>query len=237
MNKILAYLGTAAAIGMVALFTLSAPSKSTTLEDALHASVQLENYCSGTVIADPDLSDGEQFTVISAKHCLDAEQGIGTVLTINIPVILGNEYTKDQTPVKMIVKDVSKESDLILLQGMKPSDNPHLPQIGIYGGTPTIGTPTYAFGYPRAESLTVTYGLLGYIISMGEMPELSKSGLWQKSGTAVQGGSSGGSLMIQTDDGFQLIGTLTWGYRGDEGASYWTPISEIREFIDQNKAA
>src|SRR5690606_41285273 len=91
------------------------PSVKKTHNDAANASDQFGKYCSGTVIEDPDLSDGEQVPVISAQHCLDGTQGVGTVLEINIPTIVGNEYVSDKT-VKAIVTSVSDKSDLILIQ-------------------------------------------------------------------------------------------------------------------------
>lgn len=233
MNKVTGSILGLAGAAVVGSITLLPLSNTTSLQDALHASVQLENYCSATVIPDPNKEDGVQLTAITAKHCLDKNQGIGTVLTINIPTIVGNDYGK-LTPVKVIIKDVSKESDLVLLQGMSPESDPKIPAISVYGGLPTTGTWAYAFGYPRAESLTVSPGLLNYVVTDGSFPGLSLSGLWQKSTNATQGGSSGGGLMIETDNGFELVGVLTWGYRTDEGAAYWTPVSEIRKFLEEN---
>lgn len=203
------------------------------IKTALGASVQLEDYCSATRIDDPDLTDGFQNTYLTAKHCMDAEDKIGSTLTIYENVSLGNVYIRSTDGEKVIIKDISETSDLVLMQGMKPGD-PDLPKIHIYPGFVQAGTPVYAFGYPRGESLTVTYGMLSYIIKMDSFPDISKSGLWQKAGVAVQGGSSGGGLMMETDTGFELIGTLTWSYNGDEGASYCTPLFEIQEFLQEN---
>lgn len=206
----------------------------TGLKEALSASVQLEDYCSATSIQDPDLSDGEQVTFLTAKHCMGPNDKIGTVLKVYIPSSYDNQYVRGSEGLKVIVKDISEESDLVLLQGLKPETDPKLPKVSVYGGIPSAGTPAYAFGYPRGESLTITEGLLSYIIEYDGFNDLSKSNLWQKAGTATQGGSSGGGLMVLTDEGFELVGVLAWGYRGDEGASYWTPVTEIRTFLEQN---
>ena len=226
MKKILA------AFGVLLTISACSVSRVSTLEDTLKSSVQLGDYCSGTVIDDPDLSDGEQLTVLTAKHCISETEVIGTILTINTPVIIGNDYGKMEGT-KVIIKDISKTSDLVLLQGLTADDH-KLPKANVYGGLPTAGTPSFAFGYPRGESLTISFGYLGYIISNSFAPELSRSGRWQKTTNAVQGGSSGGGLFVETDNGFELIGTLTWGYRGDEGSSYWTPLDEVHGFLEEN---
>lgn len=221
------------ALGLAAIFVGTQPVQKTNLLDVANASVQLENYCSGTVIEDPDLSDGEQLTVITAKHCMGKEDVIGKVLHIHSASVIGSEYQIGEA-VPVIIKDISKTSDLVLLQGMKPSTDPKLPKMKVYGGTPAFGSLSYAFGYPRGESLTVSLGMLGYEINASGFPELSTSGWWQKSTNAVQGGSSGGGLFVETDSGFELVGVLTWGYKGDEGASYWSPVQEVRQFLEEN---
>jgi len=102
-----------------------------TIDTAIASTVQLEDYCSGTIINDPNLSDGEQFTVITAKHCLAKDQKIGTVLSVNVAEDIDNKFTK-MKEIKVIVKDISPISDLILLQGVKQGEGLELPKANIY---------------------------------------------------------------------------------------------------------
>lgn len=238
MNKSDLFGGVAglALVGIFAVWAYNIPTNHvTTMQDMIASSVQLEDYCSGTVIEDPDLSDGEQLTVLTAKHCMNAEDKIGSILHIHVPNIMGNTYdTPTDDGVKVIIKDISKDSDLVLLQGLNPKTDPKLPKMHVYGGIPQIGELSYAVGYPRAESRTISLGMLGYTINNTALSDVSVSGEWQKSTNAVQGGSSGGGLFIETDLGYELVGCLTWGYRGDEGAAYWTPVQEIRTFLEDN---
>jgi hypothetical protein len=233
LMKATGVLGAMAVIGVGTYAATTYPVPSESLDTAIHASVQLEDYCSGTVIEDPDPSDGIQFTVLTAKHCMGEEDVIGKVLHVHVPNVIGQIYEQGSS-VPVIIKDISTDSDLVLLQGMNPKTDPEITPMHVYGGIPQIGQASYAIGYPRAESLTVSYGLLGYVIENGGLGDLSKSNLWQKSTNAVQGGSSGGGLFIETASGYELVGCLTWGYRGDEGAAYWTPVDEIRAFLYKN---
>lgn len=206
--------------------------KDTSFEDAINASVQIDKYCSGTVIPDPNLKDGTQFTVLTAKHCLDKGQTIGSIITVNIPQTLGNDLTGDLS-VKTIVYDVSEESDVILLQGMSPEKDPKIKPIEVYGGLPAYGSSVLSISFPRGLYKVITGGYLGQIVtSHWESGVLSKSGRWQESTTLTEGGSSGSALLVETDSGYQLVGTLTWGFRGSPLPGFYTPVDEIRAFLD-----
>ena len=137
MNKVNTVLAGVAAFGLASFgaANLMPEQNVTSMQDMVNSSVQIGKYCSGTVIQDPDLSDGEQVTVISAHHCLGSDQGIGTILEINIPNIVGNEYVSDKT-IKVIVTDVSEKSDLILMQVLNAAEGRDLPKINIYKELP-----------------------------------------------------------------------------------------------------
>lgn len=204
----------------------------TSFEDVINASVQIDKYCSGTVIPDPNLKDGNQFTVLTAKHCLDKDQTIGSIITVNIPQLLGNDLTGDLA-VKTIVYDVSKDSDVILLQGMSPDKDPQIKPVEIYGGLPAYGSSVLSISFPRGLYKVITSGYLGQIVtSHWESKELSESGRWQESTTLTEGGSSGSGLFVETDSGYQLVGTLTWGFRGSPLPGFYTPVDEVRTFLN-----
>lgn len=228
-----AFIGGAAGLG-VGILT-NEPADKMTLQDAAKASVQIGKYCSGTVIEDPDLSDGEQVTIISAQHCLDGTQGVGTVLEINIPNIVGNEYVSDKT-VKAIVTSVSDKSDLILIQILDAEEGRNLPKAKVYGGTPQFGDEVVALGYPFGGLRTMTTGVLGYVENLMYVFKTScvfpsESCRYQKATPGVAPGSSGGGLFKETDYGYQLIGVLTGGNPRAGFVNYYTPIDEIREFL------
>lgn len=199
------------------------------MDAIMAASVQIESYCSGTVIKDPDTSDGIQFTVITAKHCLSPGQGIGTVLTVNIPTEIANVFTT-MTKIKTIVKDVDANADLILLQGLKQDEGLNIEAIDVYQGTVKFGDYAISVSYPYALSKFVTDGYLGYILELAPFSNVSKSTLYQTSTVHVAGGSSGSGLFKPSSWGYQLIGVLTGGVGH---ISAYTPLDEVRAFLNK----
>lgn len=191
------------------------------------ATVQIENYCSGTIINDPDLSDGEQFTVITAKHCLDEGKGIGTILTVNIAEDISNKFTK-MRGIKTMVTNISEFSDIFTLQALKAGEGLELPKINIYNGTVSIGDRAVSVSYPHALSKLITDGYLGYLFQLPAFSSVSKEYYYQLTTVTVAGGSSGSGLFKLTDNGYELIGVLTGGR---EFISAYTPIDEIRSFL------
>lgn len=216
-------------LGLGTVFGLSTSNK-TTMDDMILSSVQIGHYCSGTVINDPDLSDGEQMTVISAKHCLAPSEDIGSILDVNVINQIGQEIIGEKT-IKAVVKDVSEESDLILLQAIKKDEGLDLPKISIYKGTPMIGDHVFAVSYPFAFSKLVTEGYLGYVLKVSAFDSLSKSVLFRLTSAQVAGGSSGSAIYKETDEGYQLVGVLTGGMAF---LSVYTPTTEILTFLDRN---
>lgn len=201
------------------------------LQDIYTASVQIGNYCSGTVINDPDLSDGEQFTVITAKHCLGKEQGIGTVLTVNVPQDNHNTYTK-MTEIKVIVTDISKLSDLILLQGMKRDEGLDVSKVDILEDEVKFGDYAISVSYPYGLSKFITDGYLGYVFPMLPFADVSISTLYQLSSVPATAGSSGSGLFKEDNGQYKLIGVLTGGMGF---ITCYTPVEEIRVFLGLNK--
>jgi len=197
------------------------------------ATVQIENYCSGTIINDPDLSDGEQFTVITAKHCLGEGKGVGTILTVNIAEDVANEFVKMKA-IKTIVTSVSEFSDLVLLQGMKEGEGLDIPKINIYNGSVRIGDKAYSVSYPHSFSKLITEGYLGYLLELPPFASVSKEYLYQLTTVNVAKGSSGSGLFKATDTGYEMIGVLTGDF---SFISAYTPVEEVRSFLkSQNKS-
>lgn len=244
MNKVNTVLAGVAAFGLASFgaANLMPEQNVTSMQDMVNSSVQIGKYCSGTVIQDPDLSDGEQVTVISAHHCLDSDQGVGTILEVNVPNIVGNEYVSDKT-IKVIVTDVSEKSDLILMQVLDATEGRDLPKIDIYKGLPQFGDDVVSVGYPLGGVRTMTTGILGYIESLMYVYKTScvfpsESCRYQKATPGIAPGSSGGGLFKWTDNGYELIGVLTGADMRVTFADFYTPVDEIREFLegDSNEA-
>ena len=201
------------------------------IDTAIASTVQLEDYCSGTIINDPNLSDGEQFTVITAKHCLAKDQKIGTVLSVNIAEDIDNKFTK-MKEIKVIVKDISLVSDLILLQGFKQGEGLELPKANIYKGDVKIGDEVLSVSYPFGLSKLITNGYLGYLFTFPAFKDVSKDFLYQLSTTQAAGGSSGSGLFKAGNNEYELIGVLTGGIAY---ITAYTPLEEIREFLNSQK--
>jgi hypothetical protein len=224
-------LGAVTALGLVGILGLGEPSKS----EMFLSSVQIDKFCSGTAIPDPDRTDGIQYTVLSAKHCLHG-QGVGTVLTVNVPKTVNNVFDGDRQ-IKMIVTDVSEESDLFLLQALKMGDGNDLPNVSIYSGPLEFGQEVWSVSFPLAETRTISQGYLGWIVNVPYFAQYSKSGYFQKSTTAIAPGSSGSGLFVETTTGYELIGVLTGMDSRVSFSSFYTDNSEVNSFLKSVKVS
>lgn len=216
---------------LASLVAACTPVDTTSMEEVYIASVLFPGRCTGTVIEDPVKSDGIQTTILSARHCFGGNKVGDIIETKVLNTLVGFESYSYE---KFIIFDISKKSDLAILQRVRGGELPIKP-IPIYDGIPRSGTKVYNVSYALTMSPTLTDGYLGFITAVDatSVKHLSLSHLWQRASIDVTGGSSGSSLLIETDVGFQIIGTLT-GSQSDDGwiTSYWTPVSEIREYLE-----
>jgi len=227
-----------AALGLVGAAVVMAPAgpPAATENDMILASVQVERYCSGTVIEDTDLSDGKQMTVLSAKHCLNGDQGVGSIVMVNVPQTMMNEYYNDRA-IKMIVTKVSEESDLIEMQAIKKDEGLDIPSVPIHHGIPKIGDEVWSIGFPLGGPKAFNAGFLSYVVDMKDITHLdhciwdSTTCLYQQVAVPVDGGNSGGGLFVKSSDGYRLMGVLTGKDTRSSQLAYFTPLDEVQTFL------
>jgi len=194
------------------------------------STVQLGHFCSGTVIDDPNGQNKP--TILTAKHCV-VDLVTGEVEKEIVPITLKTYDTKGRTvaedAINFRVVRVSDKSDLALLQSDSALFN--LPTVAIFNGDLNTGDSVFAVGYPSGSVLTITGGYLGPIELVPAFGIVSKDKEFRRSTTMIAPGSSGGSLIMQTDNGPQLVGVCTGVNMMIPFMTYWTPIEEIREFL------
>ncbi len=194
------------------------------------STVQLGHFCSGTVIADPNGQNKP--TVLTAKHCV-VNLATGEVEDKVVPITLKTYDEKGRTiaedAINFTVIRVSDKSDLALLQSDSSLFN--LPVMDIFSGSLRTGDSVFAVGYPSGSVLTITGGFVGPIELVPAFSIVSKDQEFRRSTTMISPGSSGGSLVMQTEDGPRLVGVCTGVNLMIPFMTYWTPIEEIREFL------
>lgn len=227
INVIAGAVAAAAVAGGLALAYFQPNLVKEPVDTRAEASVQLGKFCSGTFIKDPITSDGEQTTVLTARHCtkgmITPSEGIGQVIKISNESGISQDF-------KVVL--VSEESDLALLQ----------PVIDDWTDARIVtadvvreeieykfGTPVSSVGYPGGTGKTFTTGHLGYVEEVPVFGLVSKTKRFQKSTTMSIGGSSGQGLFVY-DDGYKLMGVLTGGM----GAfvNFYTPMDEVQSFLN-----
>ena len=195
------------------------------------STVQLDHFCSGTVIEDPT-GKGRK-TIITAKHCV-VDLYTGKVENKTIPITVKTYDEKGRTisedSIKFDVVRVSDKSDLALLQSDSALFN--LPSIAVYRGDLHTGDNVFAVGYPSGSVLTITEGYLGPIEIVPAFSIISKDQEFRSSTTLIAPGSSGGSLiMTSVLEGPKRVGVATGMNTKYNFMTYWPPIEEIREFL------
>lgn len=225
MNKIATTLG-AAAIGL-GLYT-QADFPSTMIDP----SVQVADFCSGTVIADPYTHDGVQKTILTARHCV---QKVGDIIPITIPSYVDMRLSSEIT-YQFKVAYISENSDLAILQLFGEQKGFNLPEASIYEGELEFGQKAWIVGYPLGLPKLVTEGYLGWIKKISELGSMSKSTEFQQFAINLMGGSSGGGVFVQNDLGqYDLVGTVSAGIMNMYSISTpWgsaVPLNELRAFI------
>lgn len=225
MNKIATTLG-AAAFGLAAYSQADFPST------MIDPSVQVSDFCSGTVIADPYVQDGIQKTILTARHCV---QKVGDVIPITVPSYVDMRLSSTIT-YDFKVAYISKDSDLAVLQLFGQQKGFNLPEASIYEGDLEFGQKAWIVGYPLGLPKLVTEGYLGWIKKISELHSMSKSTEFQQFAINLMGGSSGGGVFIQNDLGqYDLVGTVSAGIMNMYSVSTpWgsaVPLEELRTFI------
>lgn len=206
----------------------SADLGSSPRQDMIDASVQIGNYCSGTVIEDPNPKDGEQVTIITAKHCVKAI-GEKVIINVNFADPLSTEPIRTVKPFVFRVVDMGGEGiDLALLQmtdlnqvkdwKVKPASIAHRP---VYEGEKVT-----VIGYPRGLYRVITEGFASLPFDIGY-----DFGVVQVMGVLISPGNSGGGVFNEENE---LVGVTTLAYgRSFDYLSGATLYSEIKTFLGE----
>lgn len=192
-----------------------------------------EGSCSGTVIySDRDKVSGDVATyVLTAKHCTKT---LGEVISVQ-----KTDYSDDLD--ERVIRaypattwGVSYASDLAIV---KLDDKDDL-WIGVASVLPKgtkleYNQPVVITAYPAGASMTTTYGNLGFVEKVKQLSDVSQSTRFQRATPDIAPGSSGGALFTKDAAGdYKLIGTTTAGLRGFSFINMFTPIDEIRAYLD-----
>lgn len=200
-------------------------------------SVQLGKFCSGTIIhSDRDKQSGKAETyVLTAKHCVEKDD---QRLDINIAQYNTTNRMVSETSWKAKVIGSSYKSDLALIK-LDSEDKvfEHTATIAPKDIKLNFGQKVYSVSFPMGFSKTFTEGTLGFVENLDSaLVDLgSQSGDFYRATPDITGGSSGSGLFIQTGNPipeYQLVGVLTAGFTKGTFMNLYTPIEEIREYVD-----
>lgn len=173
-----------------------------------------KGFCSGTLIDDPDLRDGNQKTILTAKHCV---KEVGQV--IKVPY-LGSYYD-------FVVKSMSEDSDLAILQ----TDSMFAAPSAKISTSAHYLEKAWAIGYPLGFSQTISEGFLGAIDTQVGFQDVSRSTAFQRATVMIAPGSSGGGLFQIEDGEYRLMGVATGINMRYFFVTYWTPLEEIQDYL------
>lgn len=212
-------MGISALFGIFAILgTLIYLNKPVDIKKSASTVVQLtedgKGFCSGTLIDDPDLRDGNQKTVLTAKHCV---KEVGQV--IKVPY-LGSYYD-------FVVKSMSEDSDLAILQ----TDSMFRAPSAKISTSAHYQEKAWAIGYPLGSSQTISEGFLGAIDTQVGFQDVSRSTAFQRATVMIAPGSSGGGLFQIEDGEYRLMGVATGINMKYFFVTYWTPLEEIQDYL------
>lgn len=184
-------------------------------------------FCSGVVIEDPDMSDGDQFTVLTAAHCTEPKK-VGEIMYVKLD---------DGREVSMMIRKQGGEAgviktDLALLQAMKAGVGEDIIPVPVSEDVPSLGDPVVTVGFPLIgdPDATKVYES-GHAGREFTFPGITISDYFQKTTLIVTGGASGSGAF---NSDFELTNILSIARRDVANHSGWVPLRDIREFLNLN---
>jgi S1-C subfamily serine protease len=198
-------------------------------------SVQIGDYCSGTIIhSEREKATGDAETyVLTAKHCTskvdervvvnvaDYDDRLRRKATVGYDgKVIGQSYKSDLALIRLNDKDKIFEN----VAEVAPSDT-----------KVEFGQQVYVVAYPVGRSETFTIGTLGYVEIEEFFKDLSNTSEFFRATPDIAGGSSGGAMFAEVAGKYQIIGTVTGGYRAFSFVNLFTPFEEINEYLDVAK--
>lgn len=232
-NLFAAGVGALVAVGLVlSINAYSAGDGNITNVERASVQLLMENgSCSGTVIKDPDLSDVEQVTILTAKHCTTSVNEL-----IQVPIQLFDVYGVPAN-VKLFDFTVTKQSadsDVAIIQAPLNEKTKEFVEmtnpINIYGGEVEFGQTIWATGFPLGFGEVIVKGTAGYLEVLPN--GWSKSNLFQRATFSIAPGMSGGAMFVETFRGFEIVGVTTGMFNGTDYA-IMSPLSEIKTFLKE----
>lgn len=199
-----------------------------TFDDLSRSSVQVEGYCSGTVIPDPITSDGIQTTVLTAAHCV-YDLPLGSEVAVPVDIYKDNVLVETKK-FTFKVKDFSKQYDLAILQ-MEPSEEfDSLTDPAKIGNNPEFGEDLWAVTYPKDIGQLVSYGIAGHIEELLGVNWMTQPILNQATLPILPGSSGGSVYKYSFGNGYTLAGVVTGQY-GMSDFVLVIPVERVWEYL------
>jgi hypothetical protein len=199
-------------------------------KEVLGFTAQLNGNCSATLVySDRDKKSGDVTTLfLTAKHCV-ADAGDSDQV-VDIPVYQNSRIVKKDRYIAKVHGKYYK-ADLALVE-LKDRQT-WFERVGQMADAKVqlfMGEPTWTVGYPLGQSLTITAGMF----TSFETVDYPSPGVeYFRATPDIAPGNSGGALWHQTVTGdYELIGVTTAGYRGLPYMALYTPITDIRAYLD-----
>jgi S1-C subfamily serine protease len=229
LTKVLIGLGVAF-VAAVALTNISFAADQQ--KEMFAPAVQIGNFCSGTIIySDRVKETGEAETyVLTAKHCTDSTD---QRLVVNVAEYDDKLRRKFVTAYDAKVLGSSYKSDLALIRlEDKTKVFENVAKIAPKDTKVKFGQQVHVVAYPLGGSETYTVGSLGFVEVQDAFKDVSKSREFFRATPDIAPGSSGGAMFAEVNGSYQIIGTVTGGYRGFTFVNMFTPFEEINEYLD-----
>lgn len=197
-------------------------------KEVVNPVVQLERNCSGVVI---DTSDENKTFIVTAEHCVTGDKSGRVNIDIKDKQKL---ISTEQHVFDVIVRDV--EDDVAFLQLRKEGLNLEGATIG--KEDPQEGEPVWVVGYPLGKSRLITSGFFGGFDSLdlnkpGGFSELGDYRPVYRASPAIIGGSSGGGMFVEGEDGYKLVGITHAGFPNFFVASFFNPQEAINNIVER----
>jgi len=233
LGLIVGYVATAKAAETAYIAQNATPAKGigSSLLEITNVTGRLNENCSAQVVySDRDKVSGEVKTIVlTAKHCV-ADLKPGQTSKVEF---FDRDDNLSETGAKVYLADVAGQSataDVAILR-LRDKDT-YFTSIALEVAKPKLvfGEDVITVGYPRAQTLTVTTGVLG--VKERQAIGGKQEAEFQRATSDIVGGSSGGGLYHKTTDGtYKLIGITTAGLNGAPFYGLYTPIGDIVDYL------
>jgi len=223
-----------ALLSMLTIFGCSNNDQTNIKDQVIAASVQIGDYCSGTVIESDDTDGDGIYTtkVLTAKHCFMNQEEteylpVGTTIPVYLPIY--DDGVRQDTPSYAFFIDKYSDGDLALL--VMHNSNVQFKSVPV--ATKEVlehlhfGDQVMNISFPGIIEQFYNEGFLGHKMKgFGDR-------IYQSADITIMQGSSGSSLVAIYNGTPYVIGVLTSGIFGkNELESYITQWSTTEDIID-----